>query len=79
MQGTAADIIKKAMIEFWHWLQAQPDIQAHLIMQVHDELVVEAKNDQVEWIANQLKQVMENAYVLNVPLLVDLEIGQAWN
>lgn len=79
MQGTAADIIKKAMIEFWQWLQTHTEIEAYLIMQVHDELVVEARADQVETVATQLKQVMENAYELNVPLLVDLEIGHAWD
>ncbi len=79
MQGTAADIIKKAMIEFWQWLQTRSDMKAHLIMQVHDELVVEVEDAETDHVAAELKRIMENTYPLKVPLLVDLEMGQAWN
>ncbi len=78
MQGTAADIIKKAMIEFWQWQNAHPELNVHLIMQVHDELVVEAPASYQEIVSQQLQQIMEQVVTLKVPLLVDLECGQSW-
>lgn len=78
MQGTAADIIKKAMLDFSVWLQDHSETQAHLIMQVHDELVVEAATEQTPEVAAALKEIMENAATLEVPLLVDLDIAQSW-
>jgi len=79
MQGTAADIIKKAMVDFDHWLKSQVDLNAHLIMQVHDELVVEVSETHKDAIAENLRKTMENAVQLDVPLLVDLEIGSCWS
>ena len=78
MQGTAADIIKKAMIEFWHWQNAHPELNTHLTMQVHDELVVETPAVHSERVSAQLKQTMENVIKLKVPLLVDLECAASW-
>ncbi|MFT4821710.1 MAG: DNA polymerase-1, partial [Candidatus Azotimanducaceae bacterium] len=77
MQGSAADIIKLAMIDVDQWLQeAQPD--AMMIMQVHDELVLEVRDDQVEEVASILNEKMTNAAQLKVPLLVETGIGQDW-
>lgn len=77
MQGTAADIIKLAMIETHRWLQAETS--ARLIMQVHDELVVEAPDDQIEAIESGLRERMVNAAELRVPLKVDIGHGNNWD
>ena len=78
MQGTAADIIKRAMIRVAHWLP-ESGFDARLIMQVHDELVLEVKDDQAEAFAAALKQQMEQAAELNVPLVVEAGIGSNWD
>ena len=78
LQGTAADIIKKAMLDFNQWLQTHPEQKAHLIMQVHDELVVESNLSAVATVAQALKTSMEQACPLSVPLLVDVDIGDSW-
>ncbi len=78
MQGTAADIIKKAMIDFWHWQNAHPELNTHLTMQVHDELVVETPALHQDRVSAQLKQIMENVIQLQVPLLVDLDCALYW-
>lgn len=78
MQGTAADIIKIAMIDLSKWLQNNLEIKAHLIMQVHDELVVECVETEVEKVSLELKNIMEHAATLHVPLIVDLEIAHSW-
>lgn len=77
MQGTAADIIKRAMIELDKNIQGQRDI--YMIMQVHDELVFEVKEDKVEHYTGVIKQVMQNAATLAVPLIVDVGIGNNWD
>ena len=78
MQGTAADIIKKAMIAVHHWLQ-QEQVNARMIMQVHDELVLEASNDQVEQVRTNVVELMASAASLAVPLKVDAGIGANWD
>jgi DNA polymerase-1 len=78
MQGTAADIIKKAMIAVHHWLQ-QEQVNARMIMQVHDELVLEAGEDQVEQVRQKVMELMTNAASLAVPLKVDAGIGDNWD
>jgi len=78
MQGTAADIIKRAMIDVDGWLQSQ-DIPACLIMQVHDELVVEAREDVVPRIVDELRARMAGAAALSVPLKVDVGTGRNWD
>lgn len=78
MQGTAADIIKRAMIAVDHWLeQTAPEIR--LIMQVHDELVLEIPESQVQFARREIRERMENAANLNVPLVVDIGTGTNWN
>jgi DNA polymerase-1 len=78
MQGTAADIIKRAMIDVDAWLQAS-GAPARLIMQVHDELVLEVADDAVEALVQQLRQHMGHAAELTVPLKVDVGIGRNWD
>ncbi|MGO9512510.1 MAG: DNA polymerase I [Steroidobacteraceae bacterium] len=78
MQGTAADIIKRAMIEVDRWLQ-DSRAPARLIMQVHDELVLEVANEAVAGIVQQLRQHMAQAAELAVPLRVDVGIGRNWD
>ena len=78
MQGTAADIIKKAMIKVHDWLETT-DFDAKMIMQVHDELVFEVAEDQVEDLVKEVKARMESAAALKVPLIVDAGIGENWD
>lgn len=78
MQGTAADIIKRAMIAVDHALAAS-DVDAKVVMQVHDELVVEVLEKDVEAVANLLRVEMEQAAKLKVPLVVDIGIGDNWD
>jgi DNA polymerase-1 len=78
MQGTAADIIKRAMIEVDAWLE-ESHARARLIMQVHDELVLEVADDAVEITAARLREHMMAAAELAVPLRVDVGIGPNWN
>jgi DNA polymerase-1 len=78
MQGTAADIIKRAMIEVDAWLQST-HAAARLIMQVHDELVLEVADDAVESLVGQIRQHMIRAADLSVALKVDVGIGRNWD
>jgi DNA polymerase-1 len=78
MQGTAADIIKRAMIEVDAWLRTS-QASARLIMQVHDELVLEVADAEVETIVQRLRQHMAQAAELSVPLKVDVGIGRNWD
>ena len=77
MQGTAADIIKRAMIRVHEWLPAS-GYDAKLLMQVHDELILEVREDQAETFAVELKTQMQCAATLDVPLIVDVGIGDNW-
>jgi DNA polymerase-1 len=78
MQGSAADIIKRAMIEVDAWLQSSR-IPARLIMQVHDELVLEVADEAVEAMVGPLRAHMAQAATLAVPLKVDVGIGRNWD
>ncbi|WP_372764741.1 DNA polymerase I [Litorivivens sp.] len=78
MQGTAADIIKRAMIEVDAWLQSS-DVDAAMIMQVHDELILEVAENQVDSVSQQLEKLMEGAAQLAVPLEVGLGVGDNWD
>ncbi|WP_027858350.1 DNA polymerase I [Marinobacterium jannaschii] len=77
MQGTAADIIKKAMVQVDQWL-SESDMDARIIMQVHDELVFEVAEAQLDRFVEQAKQMMAEAVSLDVPLVVDAGIGDNW-
>lgn len=78
MQGTAADIIKRAMIAVSNWLDSS-GLEAKMIMQVHDELVLEVRADLVEQVGAQVQTLMSNAMNLRVPLLVEVGIGSNWD
>jgi len=78
MQGTAADIIKKAMLNVDAWL-ADSSVDATMIMQVHDELIVEVATEQTEAVAETLVEKMMSAVSLDVPLLVEAGIGNNWD
>jgi DNA polymerase-1 len=78
MQGTAADIIKRAMLAINGWLQKeQPD--ARMIMQVHDELVLEVRSGEAEEVAVQVCKLMSAAAQLSVILKVEAGIGENWD
>lgn len=77
MQGTAADIIKRAMIKLDELVRHDPDID--MIMQVHDELVFEVRSEKVEFFSKLIKQNMETATELVVPLIVDVGVGKNWD
>jgi len=78
MQGTAADIIKRAMISVDRWLQSG-DLQSRMIMQVHDELVLEVPESELEIVKQGLIERMESAAELLVPLVVDVGVGNNWD
>src|SRR5579872_5194180 len=77
LQGTAADLIKLAMIRIDRELQERK-MQARMLLQVHDELVLEAPTEEAEGIAEMVKREMENVHKLDVPLVVDTGIGDNW-
>ncbi|GLS90738.1 DNA polymerase I [Psychromonas marina] len=79
MQGTAADIIKKAMIDVASWVAEQPQDTVQLLMQVHDELVFSIKEDCVEAYTQQIQDIMANAGQLDVPLIADADMGNNWD
>lgn len=78
MQGTAADIIKRAMIDIDHWL-AMGELNARMILQVHDELVFEVQEPDLQLLADGVRFRMISAAALDVPLVVDIGIGDNWD
>ncbi|PSS57222.1 DNA polymerase I [Pseudomonas sp. BBP2017] len=78
MQGTAADIIKRAMVAVDNWL-TDSGLDARVILQVHDELVLEVREDLVEQVREQIRPYMSNAAALDVPLLVEVGVGANWD
>jgi DNA polymerase-1 len=79
MQGTAADIIKKAMLAVDTWLIEQNDDRVKMTMQVHDELIFEIHKDIVDDTTNKLVELMNNAVELSVPLIAEAGIGDNWD
>ena len=77
IQGTAADIIKIAMVRVYQRLRRE-NLQARLILQVHDELIVEAPQTEAAYVSTLLTEEMEHAISLAVPMLVDCHIGTTW-
>lgn len=78
IQGGVADIIKKAMNEIENDTEIR-EHEAQLLLQVHDELIVEAPNLYADWVADRVKSIMENAYTLIVPTPVSVETGDNWD
>ncbi|MGX1926252.1 DNA polymerase I [Vibrio sp. NH-7] len=79
MQGTAADIIKKAMLLVDEWIQAEGDGRVKLLMQVHDELVFEVQESALTEIESKVQQLMESAATLDVPLVAEAGHGDNWD
>lgn len=77
VQGSAADIMKCAMVRVYNRLQAEK-LKSQIILQVHDELIIEAPYNEEEQVKAILKSEMENAIKLDVPLIVDMESGKSW-
>ena len=78
MQGTAADMIKQAMIDIGHWLSSA-QLDAKMVLQVHDELVFEVAEKDVDMLIEGVKFRMTTAASLDVPLVVDVGIGNNWD
>lgn len=77
MQGTAADIIKRAMLTVNDWLESE-SVPARVIMQVHDELVLEVQSGELDTVGESIKSLMVDAASLSVPLEVDVGVGNSW-
>lgn len=77
IQGTAADILKKAMVEIYAEFNKR-NLKSKMLIQVHDELVFNVVNDELEEVKSIVKDIMENTFKLNVPLKVDIEVGNNW-
>jgi len=78
MQGTAADLIKLAMIEVQQWIHANSNLKGQMIMQVHDELVFEVPNTEVDIFIKEIPQIMQNVAKLDIPLTVEIKAGKNW-
>ncbi|WP_166570412.1 DNA polymerase I [Pseudomonas sp. R5(2019)] len=78
MQGTAADIVKRAMVTVDGWLQTS-GLDAKVILQVHDELVLEVREDLVDQVSREIRPHMSGAATLDVPLLVEVGVGANWD
>jgi DNA polymerase-1 len=78
MQGTAADLIKLAMIAVQKWLDDEK-LKALLIMQVHDELVLEVPDAEIPSVKARLVELMQSIAKLDVPLIVDVGVGENWD
>ena len=77
VQGTSADILKKAMVEIYAELERK-HLKSKMLIQVHDELVLNVYKDEEEIVTNIVKNIMENTYKLKVPLVVDINKGNDW-
>ena len=77
IQGTAADIIKKAMVDLYHAL-INHGFSSKMVLQVHDELILDCLKSELEPVARLLKDTMENTIELKVPLTVDVKTGEDW-
>ena len=78
MQGSAADIIKRAMINMHDWL-TNTDLDVNMIMQVHDELVFEVAEKDLEKAQSNIVDIMQNSSIIDVPLLVKARVGLNWD
>jgi DNA polymerase-1 len=79
MQGTAADLIKLAMIAVDQWLSQNAHLKTRMIIQVHDELVFEVPQNEIEILQKELPRLMENVVKLDIPLIVDIGVGLNWD
>ena len=77
IQGSAADILKKAMVEIYAELKKR-NLKSKMLIQVHDELVLNVYQDELDEVKELVRNIMENTYPLDVPLKVDIETGSDW-
>ena len=77
MQGTAADLIKLAMIAVQDWLEKE-NLKSRMIMQVHDELVLEVPDDELQVVRDNLPRLMAGVAELKVPLVAEVGVGKNW-
>ena len=77
IQGSAADIMKLAMVEIYHRFKAE-GLRSQMIMQVHDEVVIDALNSELPSVVRIVKEAMESVVTLNVPLIADVNSGDNW-
>ena len=77
IQGTAADILKKAMVEIYNEFNKR-GLKSKMLIQVHDELVFNVLKSELDEVTNIVRDIMENTFVLSVPLKVDIEYGNNW-
>jgi DNA polymerase-1 len=78
MQGTAADLIKLSMIAVQNWLEAEK-LQSKMVMQVHDELVLEVPEKELDRVRSRLPELMASVATLKVPLLAEVGVGSNWD
>ena len=77
IQGSAADILKKAMVEIYKEFKTR-NLKSKMLIQVHDELVFNVLDNELDEVKEIVRDIMENTYKLEVPLKVDIEIGNNW-
>ena len=77
IQGTAADILKKAMVDLYNELNKRK-LKSKILLQVHDELILNVLKNEEKEVKEIVKDIMENAYTLAVPLKVEIEVGNNW-
>jgi DNA polymerase-1 len=76
IQGLSADIVKLAMIKVAEEYKNNKDVK--MVLQIHDEIILEVKESEAKKVAEKVKKIMENVYKLKVPLVVDVKIGDNW-
>jgi len=77
IQGTSADIMKMAMIEVYNKMK-ENNLESKMILQVHDEIIIDAKENEIDKLNTILKEAMENIVELSVPLKIDINTGANW-
>ena len=77
LQGSAADLIKVAMIDVHRWMKKE-NLKSKMILQVHDELVFDAHKDEVELLQREIPKLMSNAIKIDVPIEVETGVGKDW-
>lgn len=77
IQGSTADLMKKGMIEIWKMIKKN-NLLSRMILQIHDEIILESPDDEIEFVGNEVKKILENVYPLKVPLKVNISSGKNW-